>query len=148
VKLAVTRGLKKVNVNVVSHAGTQMIDQIDLGVGGSSPSCCPATFQFFRITTLTCLSLDLYSNAGRSDLPPKVSGWAKSSLLKIFLSCETANTDMCLSDPNNDTWSDPSETTKRSGERPAFTRFKAARIGDKRRYIFSNLAIDALFGMD
>jgi len=61
-----------------------------------------------------------YINAGRGGLPPNVYGWAKSSLLKIFLSCETTNTDMYLSDPNKDTWLDPSEITKRPGERPTF----------------------------
>lgn len=61
-----------------------------------------------------------YIDAGRGGLPPNVYGWAKSSLLKIFLACETTNTDMYLSDPNKDTWLDPSEVTKRHGERPIF----------------------------
>ena len=61
-----------------------------------------------------------YIDAGRGGLPPNVYGWAKSSLLKIFLSCETTNTDMYLDDPNKDSWLDPSEVTKRSGERPTF----------------------------
>jgi len=61
-----------------------------------------------------------YIDAGRGGLPPNVYGWAKSSLLKIFLACETTNTDMYLDDPNKDTWLDPSEVTKRSGERPTF----------------------------
>jgi hypothetical protein len=61
-----------------------------------------------------------YIDAGRGGLPPNVYGWAKSSLLKIFLSYETTNTDMYLSDPNKDTWLDPSAITKRPGERPTF----------------------------
>jgi hypothetical protein len=61
-----------------------------------------------------------YINAGRGGLPPNVYGWAKSSFLKIFLSCETTNTDMYLGDPNKDAWLDPSEVTERSGERPTF----------------------------
>jgi len=61
-----------------------------------------------------------YINAGRGGVPPNVYGWAKSSLLKIIFSCETTNTNMYLSDPNKDAWLDPSEITKRSGERPAF----------------------------
>ena len=61
-----------------------------------------------------------YIDAGRGGLPPNVYGWAKSTLLKIFLACETTSTDMYLSDPNKDAWLDPSEITKRSGERPTF----------------------------
>ena len=61
-----------------------------------------------------------YIDAGRGGLPPNLYGWAKSSFLKIFLSCETINTEMYLSDPNKDAWLDPSEITKRYGERPAF----------------------------
>lgn len=61
-----------------------------------------------------------YIDAGRGGLPPNLYGWAKSSLLKIFLSCETTNTDMYLTDPNKDTWLDSSEVTKRFGERPTF----------------------------
>lgn len=61
-----------------------------------------------------------YIDAGRGGLPPNVYGWAKSTLIKIFLTCETTNTNMYLSDPNKDTWLDPSEITKRSGERPTF----------------------------
>jgi hypothetical protein len=61
-----------------------------------------------------------YINAGRGGLPPNVYGWAKSSFLKIFLSCETTNTRMYLGDPNKDTWLDPLEVTGRSGERPVF----------------------------
>jgi len=61
-----------------------------------------------------------YINAGRGGLPPNVYGWAKSSLLKIFLSCDKTNTDVYLIDPNKDAWLDPSEITKRSGERPTF----------------------------
>jgi hypothetical protein len=61
-----------------------------------------------------------YLDAGRGGLPPNLYGWAKSSLLKIFLSCETTKTDMYLCDPNKDAWLDPSEITKRAGERPTF----------------------------
>jgi hypothetical protein len=61
-----------------------------------------------------------YINAGRGGLPPNVFGWAKSTLLKLFLTFETTNTEVYLSDPNKDTWLDPSEITKRSGERPTF----------------------------
>ena len=61
-----------------------------------------------------------YIDAGRGGLPPNVYGWAKSTLLKIFVTYETTNTDMYLRDPNRDTWLDPSEITQRSGERPAF----------------------------
>ena len=61
-----------------------------------------------------------YIDAGRGGLPPNVYGWAKSTLLKIFLTFETTNTDVYLRDPNKDTWLDPSEITKRSGERPTF----------------------------
>jgi len=61
-----------------------------------------------------------YIDAGRGGLPPNVYGWAKSSLLKIFLACETTNTAMYLNDPNKDAWLDPSLITKRSGERPTF----------------------------
>ena len=61
-----------------------------------------------------------YIDAGRGGLPPNVYGWAKSSLLKIFLSSETTNTDMYLDDPNKDSWLGLSEVTKRSGERPTF----------------------------
>jgi hypothetical protein len=61
-----------------------------------------------------------YIDAGRGGLPPNLYGWAKSSLLKIFLSCETTNTGMYLNDPNKDSWLGPSEITKRSGERPTF----------------------------
>ena len=61
-----------------------------------------------------------YIAAGRGGLPSNVYGWAKSSFLKIFLACETTNTEMYLGDPNEDTWLDPSEITKRSGERPTF----------------------------
>jgi hypothetical protein len=61
-----------------------------------------------------------YIDAGRGGLPPNVYGWAKSSLLKIFLTYETTNTDIYTNDPNKDTWLDPSSITKRSGERPAF----------------------------
>ena len=61
-----------------------------------------------------------YIDAGRGGLPPNVIGWAKSTFLKLFHSYETTNTDMYLSDPNKDTWLDPSEITQRSGERPIF----------------------------
>ena len=61
-----------------------------------------------------------YVDVGRGGLPPSLYGWAKSSFIKIFFSCETTNTDMYLSDPNKDTWLDPSEITERSGERPTF----------------------------
>ena len=61
-----------------------------------------------------------YIDAGHGGLPPNIYGWAKSSFLKIFFSCETTNTDMYLDDPNKDSWLDPSEVTKRSGERPTF----------------------------
>jgi hypothetical protein len=61
-----------------------------------------------------------YIDAGRGGLPPNVYGWAKSSLLKLFLTYETTNTDVYLNDPDKDTWLDLSEITKRSGERPAF----------------------------
>lgn len=61
-----------------------------------------------------------YIDAGRGGLPPNLYGWAKSSLLKIFLSCETTNTEMYLADPNKDAWLDPSEIPKRSGDRPTF----------------------------
>jgi len=61
-----------------------------------------------------------YIDAGRGGLPPTVYGWAKSTLLKIFLTCETTSTDMYLSDPNKDAWLDPSDITKRFGERPTF----------------------------
>ena len=61
-----------------------------------------------------------YIDAGRGGLPPNLYGWAKSSFLKIFLSCETTNTDMYLSDSNKDSWLGLSEITKRSGERPTF----------------------------
>lgn len=61
-----------------------------------------------------------YIDAGRGGLPPNLYGWAKSSFFKIFFSSETTNTDMYLSDPNKDTWLDPSEITQRSGERPIF----------------------------
>ena len=61
-----------------------------------------------------------YIDAGRGGLPPNVYGWAKSTLLKIFVTYETTNTEMYLRDPNKDTWLDPSEITRRSGERPAF----------------------------
>ena len=61
-----------------------------------------------------------YIDAGRGGLPPNVYGWARSTLLKIFLTCETTNTDMYLNDPNKDTWLNPSEITQRSGERPTF----------------------------
>ena len=61
-----------------------------------------------------------YIDAGRGGLPPNVYGWAKSTLMKIFITYETTNTDMYLRDPNKNTWLDPSEITRRSGERPAF----------------------------
>ena len=61
-----------------------------------------------------------YIDAGHGGLPPNVYGWAKSTLLKIFVTYETTSTDMYLCDPNQDTWLDPSEITQRSGERPAF----------------------------
>lgn len=61
-----------------------------------------------------------YIDAGRGGLPPNLYGWAKSSFFKIFFSSETTNTEMYLSDLNKDTWLDPSEITKRSGERPIF----------------------------
>lgn len=61
-----------------------------------------------------------YIDAGRGGLPPNLYGWAKSSLLKIFLSCETTNTAMYLSDPNKDSWLGQSEVTQRPGERPTF----------------------------
>ena len=61
-----------------------------------------------------------YIDAGPGGLSPNVYGWAKSSFLKIFLSCDTTNTDVYLGDPNKDAWLDPSEVTKRSGERPTF----------------------------
>ena len=61
-----------------------------------------------------------YIDAGRGGLPPNVYGWAKSTLLKIFVTYETTNTEMYLRDPNKGTWLDPSEITRRSGERPAF----------------------------
>jgi hypothetical protein len=61
-----------------------------------------------------------YIDAGRGGLPPNVYGWAKSSLLKLFLTRETTNTDIYTNDPNKDIWLDPSSITKRSGERPAF----------------------------
>ena len=85
---------------------------------------------FTTIGTLSALSIAVaplleqnyraYIDAGRGGLPPNVYGWAKSSLIKIFLTCETTNTEMYLNDPNKDTWLDPSEITKRSGERPIF----------------------------
>jgi len=61
-----------------------------------------------------------YIDAGPGGLPHNVYGWAKSSFLKIFLSCNPTNTDVYLDDPNKDAWLDPSEITKRSGERPTF----------------------------
>lgn len=61
-----------------------------------------------------------YIDAGRGGLPSNVYGWAQSSFLKIFLACETTNTEMYVGDPNEETWLDPSEITKRSGERPTF----------------------------
>lgn len=61
-----------------------------------------------------------YIDAGRGGLPPNLYGWAKSSLLKIFLSSETTKTDIYLADPNKDAWLDPSEITKRFGDRPTF----------------------------
>jgi len=61
-----------------------------------------------------------YIDAGRGGLPPNIYGWAKSTLLKLFVTRETTNTDMYLRDPNKDTWLDPSEITQRSGERPTF----------------------------
>ena len=61
-----------------------------------------------------------YIDAGRGGLPPNVYGWAKSTFLKIFVARETTSTDMYLRDPNKDAWLDPSEITRRSGERPAF----------------------------
>ena len=61
-----------------------------------------------------------YIDAGRGGLPPNVYGWAKSTFLKIFVTYETTNTEMYLRDPNKNTWLDPSEITRRSGERPAF----------------------------
>ena len=61
-----------------------------------------------------------YIDAGRGGLPPNIYGWAKSTFLKIFVTYETTNTDMYLRDPNKDTWLDPSEITRRSGERPTF----------------------------
>ena len=61
-----------------------------------------------------------YIDAGRGGLPPNIYGWAKSTLLKIFLSYETTNTDMYLGDPNKDAWLDPAEITERPGERPTF----------------------------
>jgi len=80
------------------------------------------TFSAISLTVASLLGQNyrLYINAGRGGLPPNVYGWAKSTLLKIFLTCETTSTDMYLSDPNKDTWLDPSEITKRSGERPTF----------------------------
>jgi len=61
-----------------------------------------------------------YIDAGRGGLPPNLYGWAKSTFLKIFVACETTNTDMYLGDPNKDTWLDPSEITRRPGDRPTF----------------------------
>ena len=82
------------------------------------------------VGTLSALSLAVvpiveqnyreYIDAGRGGLPPNVYGWAKSTLLKFFYSYETTNTDMYLGDPNKDTWLNPSEITKRPGERPTF----------------------------
>lgn len=74
----------------------------------------------FAVVSILEQNYRSYINAGRGGLPPNVYGWAKSSLLKIFLACETTNTEMYLRDANEDTWLDPSEITKRSGERPTF----------------------------
>lgn len=74
----------------------------------------------FAVAPILEQNYQAYIDAGRGGLPPNVYGWARSTLLKIFLTCETTNTDMYLNDPNKDTWLNPSEITQRSGERPTF----------------------------
>ena len=74
----------------------------------------------FAVTPYLVANYRAYINAGRGGLPPNVYGWVRSTLLKIFFTFETINTDMYLRDPNEDIWLDPSEITKRSGERPTF----------------------------
>ena len=81
---------------------------------------CALSIIIFAVVPLLEQNYRAYIDAGDGGLPPNLYGWAKSSFLKIFLSCETIKTDMYLSDPNKDTWLDPPEITKRHGERPTF----------------------------
>ena len=75
---------------------------------------------FIAIAPILEQNYRAYIDAGRGGLPPNLYGWAKSSFLKIFLSCETTSTDVYLNDPDKDRWLDSSEITKRTGERPTF----------------------------